>query len=125
MHESGRIVVVLTITEAAALVGPGPRTAALQGLAKIRTALNGALAAPVAPTPVVKHSGQFDELSISSIPAPPLRAKHYRPRDRPPLVVRPAEPKFRMAKAVHPRPIPAPDVDDYVPWRDEAHGIYT
>jgi hypothetical protein len=118
MHESGRIFVALTIAEAAALVGPGPRTAALQGLAKIRAALQGALAAAVAPPPVVKPSGQCDELSIS------LRAKHYRPRDRPPPV-RPAEPTFRMAKAVHPRPILAPDVDDYVPWRDEADGIHT
>lgn len=43
------------------------------------------------------------------------------------------DPKLRMAKAARPSlpkvsidtsAAPAPELDDYVPWRDEANGIY-
>jgi hypothetical protein len=107
-----RIFVALTLAEASALVTQfqlDPQAAALSGLAKIRSVLEHAT--PMVMTPVG--------------PVPPLRAKAYRPRTEP----------LRMAKATLPAKRPtavsidtaaaAPQLDDYVPFRDEADGVYT
>lgn len=107
-----RIFIVLTGAEAAALCALQPvGVDAIQALAKIRMAAEHA-AAPLSPEPSA---------------VAPLRAKHYRPRDRTPQF-RQAQSKRRMAKAMLPSlsvPVPAPAPDDYVPFRDEANGIYT
>jgi len=101
-----RIFVTLTLAEASAVVQLQPAdVAAVRALAKIRTALEGA-------TPITPAG-----------PVPPLlRAKHWRPRD--------TSQHFRMAKAGPRPPVsidtpPAPELDDYVPFRDEAGGAYT
>jgi hypothetical protein len=118
-----RIFVVLTVAEASAVVSRQHLDvdARVRGLAKIRTALEHATTEALSPEPSA---------------LPPLRAKDYRPRATA-QHFRPAEP-LRMAKATVPparvqqkAPIGLPATpasaldDDYVPFRDEADGIYT
>ena len=106
-----RLFLTLTLAEASAILSRRDIDidARVRGLAKIRTALKHATTEAPSPQP-------------SAFSRPPLRAKHYRPRD--------SSQHFRMAKAAQPRsappvmPVPEPDVDNYVPWRDEAGGIW-
>lgn len=103
-----RILVILTVAEADAVAQLEPDSAfATRALAKIRTALGQTIAATLS-------------VPADAVALPPLRAKDYQPRDH-----------RRMAKAtIHPPIAPlvemsAPVPDDYVPWRDEAAGVYS
>lgn len=106
-----RIFVVLTAAEASALVTARPPQdpAGERGLAKIRTAL--------------EHTAEAPSPQPSAVP--PLRAKAYRPRDHAPQFRQPAF-RRRMAKAtVSIDAAPAESRRaDYVPWRDEAGGLW-
>lgn len=111
--------IVLTHEEAAALVEHGDTAAAIRGLAKIRRALEGARAERPEVLPDV----------------PPLRAKHYQPRS----AITSTHRRFlAVDPPVQPHVRPGPrerstssssssscEEDDYVPFRDEADGIYT
>lgn len=112
---AGRLFVVLTVAEAAAILRPKPSPDRDRGLAKIRGALSGACQLTGLDRPI----------------APP---------DRPPVAVivpaRPTSAPTRPIAAVDPQaqrhvrpPTRAPQsssssLDDYLPWRDEADGIY-
>lgn len=119
LPSSTRLFIVLTRAEAETLVQWHPATdgPAARALAKIRTAA-GLEPSALSPKPVVV--------------APLLRAKAYQAPDR--------TPRFRMAKARRPAtplvstvssvpsdpPITRASLDvDYVPFRDEAGGVYT
>jgi hypothetical protein len=108
---SRRIFVTLTRAEAETLVQWHPATdgAAARALAKIRTAAGLAEASSPEPSAVA-----------------PLRARDYRPGEHAQHVrqtVRRRSAEVLPCAPKHGTP-PAPDVDDYVPWRDEAGGIY-
>lgn len=145
---------MLTRAEALALIARTHLDidARVRGLAKIRTALDNVthhaeLAQDRAPGPPVgslrpeprsPEVGQ-GRAAHSAPPSavPPLRAKHYGPmsvaaaadlKQRAQTYRPMTAPKCRIAKAVRPSPShtpgASPAVDNYVPWRDEAGGIY-
>lgn len=131
-----RICIVLTLAEASALVTQfqlDPQAAALNGFVKILTALRHVTAEVTSPP-------------SSALDVPPLRAKHYRQSTEALRMAKAtlsptvsidaaAAPEPRMAKAVMRPKVPttrtvraarAPELDDdYVPYRDEADGVYT
>jgi hypothetical protein len=116
-----RLFLTLTLAEASALLRRPERASEDRdrrtALAKIQYAVQGAT-----PPPVVKQSGQFDGLSISSNPHPPLRAHDYATAQRPCKPIPRAGAHMTKA-AIRTPSTPEPD-DAYVPWRDEAGGAY-
>lgn len=111
-----QLLVVFTLAEAAALVArfsAADRSAELIGLTKIRTALEGASHPK---RPMAKAALQTEPRETADDVAP-LRAKDYRRSDRT-VPVRRRKPPIGL-------PAIAPDEDvDFVPFRDEAGGIY-
>lgn len=122
-----RLFVTLTLEEAAALgrLQPAPTdTEAIRAVDKIRSTLERTIADATRPEP-------------SAAAAPPLRAKHYRPCTPPARRIAEADTpvkvssetaaaapeRLRMAKAALPATARR-ERDDYVPYRDEADGVY-
>jgi hypothetical protein len=123
-----RLFVTLTLEEAAAIgrLQPAPTdTEAIRAVDKIRSTLERTIADATSPEP-----------STSAVP--PLRAKHYRPCTPQALPITKADlpvkgsidtaaaapERLRMAKATLPATARR-ERDDYVPYRDEADGVYT